>query len=992
MFLKRFVKIPLVIGVAILPALSAHAETCCDLLESNGACCAVRSVSGDAQEPESLLYYLQQNAQEDTLGSCQNICFDISAIDPLAESIKINHGERIIGNQDVILKLAETVEQSNCVVEIGSTENHNNDAAFIANFKINAAQSNGVCVKSNNATLENLEIGSSSTSSKIGVSVENSAVGVNLNNVSVKNFATGVQLSGDGTHYLRGQLSRNNIGITVVGNNNQIAGVSTVFNKLAGVHISGDQNTLGGSNGVYLPNIISGNLGEGIKVVGGKQNRLTRNSFSNNVNGGIVLVNNGNDAWPAPTKIRTIYQDKNGSIGVVLLAQMPTDQVELFIADSNKNGEGKKYLGSLTSFIKDSNEDGYALFYGLLDEDSLTNTDAIVATATGTGFPTSATGPGNTSAFSRSVQLSNSAIDAMPEQCLSAAVSWFLPSLEKSLPNNEDVWSYDYDGDGISNGEEDPDHDCVVGPGETDPGVVNSLDNSTAKSVTKATDSNDVDFDNVPNKIDNCPCVANPNQADQDLDGAGDLCDPDDDNDGLSDTEEVVAGTDPLLPDTDGDGICDGSGWGFGFATASTRCARPDDNCPLNNNPLQTDSDEDGIGNACDAAPSIYRGVVDSDSDGVLDQVDSCPYLADVIDQDGDGTPDLILDTDLDGMSDFCDPDDDNDGIEDWVESSHNRYVPPTFRKYQEFVCIALNPKHPDSDLDGLCDGEETPNKLVCRQFDSCPDLYVKDVGYDDQLKSLFLHTDENHNGIGDICEHEGGENDYDGDGIKNSTDNCPVIRNSDQRNTDKDSFGIDKSGYFYTGGGDACDRDDDNDQLLDVMEGALLQLHTWEPDSDHYSGAGYDDYCDGAGLGYAGTGATSCKKMDNCPQFYNPDQADKDKDGIGDKCESFGIGDNDGDGVVNGLDNCSSIPNADQSDSDSDGEGDICDDDDDNDGVFDRFDNCKVVPNPDQFDSNNDGIGDACAPSTSVTLPPVAPTLYFSPVGGCSLITENIK
>ena len=45
---------------------------------------------------------------------------------------------------------------------------------------------------------------------------------------------------------------------------------------------------------------------------------------------------------------------------------------------------------------------------------------------------------------------------------------------------------------------------------------------------------------------------------DNDFDGIADVDDPDDDNDGLSDAQELIAGTDPFMNDSDGDGRSDG--------------------------------------------------------------------------------------------------------------------------------------------------------------------------------------------------------------------------------------------------------------------------------------------------------------------------------------------------------------------------------------------------------------------------------------------------
>lgn len=67
----------------------------------------------------------------------------------------------------------------------------------------------------------------------------------------------------------------------------------------------------------------------------------------------------------------------------------------------------------------------------------------------------------------------------------------------------------------------------------------------------------DDDSDGIPDEDDNCPHTTNPDQADSDGDGQGNVCDPDDDNDGWDDEKEFNEGTSPTNPDTDGDGSSD---------------------------------------------------------------------------------------------------------------------------------------------------------------------------------------------------------------------------------------------------------------------------------------------------------------------------------------------------------------------------------------------------------------------------------------------------
>ncbi|CAM1369581.1 conserved hypothetical protein [Tenacibaculum sediminilitoris] len=94
---------------------------------------------------------------------------------------------------------------------------------------------------------------------------------------------------------------------------------------------------------------------------------------------------------------------------------------------------------------------------------------------------------------------------------------------------------------------------------------------------------------------------------------------------------------------------------------------------------------------------------------------------------------------------------------------------------------------------------------------------------------------------------------------------------------------------------------------------------------------------------------------VDNCPNTANADQADADNNGIGDVCQ-----DTDGDGILDINDNCPNTANANQTDADNNGIGDACQDI-DGDGVMDNVDNCPNIANANQADGNNDGVGDVC-------------------------------
>lgn len=154
---------------------------------------------------------------------------------------------------------------------------------------------------------------------------------------------------------------------------------------------------------------------------------------------------------------------------------------------------------------------------------------------------------------------------------------------------------------------------------------------------------------------------------------------------------------------------------------------------------------------------------------------------------------------------------------------------------------------------------------------------------------------------------------DVDHDTINNVSDNCDMVANQDQTDTDGDGLG------------NACDNLD----------------YDWDDD-------------------------TIENVNDNCDFVASMDQGDTDGDGLGNVCDptpTTAAIDVDLDGITNDYDNCPFVGNSLQPDIDGNGLGDACDIDYDRDTITNAADNCQMAANPGQEDADGDGLGDVCDP-----------------------------
>ena len=197
-----------------------------------------------------------------------------------------------------------------------------------------------------------------------------------------------------------------------------------------------------------------------------------------------------------------------------------------------------------------------------------------------------------------------------------------------------------------------------------------------------------------------------------------------------------------------------------------------------------------------------------------------------------------------------------------------------------------------DSDHDGTLD-----------QFDNCP------------IISNPNQQDSDSNGIWDLCA------DDDKDGIYWDKDNCVNTYNPDQKDINQNNIW------------DVCEFDADKDGIFDAVDNCrnIVNPNQYDSDQDNIWNV-----------------------CDNC-SLYNPNQRDKNNNGIWDHCEEtekhLEKNDDDADKIINYKDNCRYISNTNQLDSDKDNIWDVCD-------------NCKNIQNKNQIDKNENWIWDMCEDS----------------------------
>ncbi|MFM2161473.1 MAG: hypothetical protein RLZZ383_985, partial [Pseudomonadota bacterium] len=298
----------------------------------------------------------------------------------------------------------------------------------------------------------------------------------------------------------------------------------------------------------------------------------------------------------------------------------------------------------------------------------------------------------------------------------------FIPDADPSTTT--DPLDADSDDDGLVDGAEDVNLDGAfagdqegLASDETDPNDADSDDDGANDAAEGGPGLNDADDDGTIDALDVCTgtdatgdtdadgicddsdlCLGDNALGDGDADGICGLADSD--GDGLPDIEEALLGTDPLNPDTDGDGLTDG----FEVNETGSDPLNPDTDgggipdgveFEAGNDPLDAaddDSDGDGLTDAQEALLGTDPLNPDTDGDGLTDGFEVNETGSDPLnpDTDGGGVPDGVEFEAGGNPLDAGDDDADGDGLSNEEEDA-----------------LGTDPLNPDTDGDGLTDGFE---------------------------------------------------------------------------------------------------------------------------------------------------------------------------------------------------------------------------------------------------------------------------------------------
>jgi len=391
------------------------------------------------------------------------------------------------------------------------------------------------------------------------------------------------------------------------------------------------------------------------------------------------------------------------------------------------------------------------------------------------------------------------------------------------------------------------------------------LSDDSEKTMQLDPNSPDTDGDGLNDKYELEVSRTMPDQRDSDGDGLSDgeevnlyHSDPlsvDTDLDGLTDYEEVkIYGTSPVLADTDKDGLSDWYEINTSYSLAGTKLTTRDvapfvtigigehrQQYPNHTDPLNPDTDGDGL---LDGEEGLGHG----------------PYYGDPAKNGNDTslfnfgyTHPLAYDTDGDSYEQYPDytrtPSgffyrDMNDGLE--VHGQLVNLVNSTSgASYQQVV--HTNPTNPDSDRDTAAgavflngDGRELATTPPTDPTNGDTDSDGIIDGVEGTGDPASYHTNPNNpdtdgDGLPDGREIEVGTNplnpDTDGDGVKDGDEVLKYHTNPLMKHTDSDTLPDGEELFqFYS---DPLNSDSDNDTILDGYEAHIYGTDPASPDTD---------------------------------------------------------------------------------------------------------------------------------------------------------------